>query len=150
MRVSADSGQPELIVDATGEGVTNSPQMLPDGQTLLFTLGANTGGRDRWDQARIMVKSLPSGERKTVIEGGSHARYVPTGHLVFARGGVLFAVPFDLKRLEVTGGEVPIVEGVWRAPSANSGAALFSVSDTGSLIYVPGPPPHRRSHRFSR
>ena len=54
-------------------------------------------------------------------------------------GGVLFAVPFDLKRLEVTGGAVPIVEGVWRTPSANSGAALFSVSDTGSLIYVPGP-----------
>ena len=53
--------------------------------------------------------------------------------------GVLFAVPFDLKRLEVTGGPVPIVEGVWRAPSANAGAALFSVSDTGSLIYVPGP-----------
>ena len=46
---------------------------------------------------------------------------------------------FDLKRLEVTGRPVPIVEGVWRAPSANAGAALFSVSDTGSLIYVPGP-----------
>ena len=139
MRVSADSGQPERIVDTTGEGVTNSPQMLPDGQTLLFTLGASTGGPDRWDQARIMVKSLASGERKTLIAGGSHARYVQTGHLVFARGGVLFAVPFDLKRLEVTGGEVPIVEGVWRMSSAASGAALFSVSDTGSLIYVPGP-----------
>ena len=86
-----------------------------------------------------MVQSLRSGERKTLLEGGSHARYVPTGHLVFARGGVLFAVPFDLKRLEVTGGAVPIVEGVWRTPGANSGAALFSVSDTGSLIYVPGP-----------
>ena len=139
MRVSANGGQPERLVEATGEGVLNSPQMLPDGQTLLFTLGANTGSRDRWDQARIMVKSLRSGELKTVLEGGSHARYVPTGHLVFARGGVLFAVPFDLKRLEVTGGQVPIVEGVWRTPAFNSGAALFSVSETGSLIYVPGP-----------
>ena len=104
MRVSANGGQPERLVDATGEGVLNSPQMLPDAQTLLFTLGASTGSRDRWDQARIVVQSLRSGERKTLIEGGSHARYVPTGHLVFARGGVLFAVPFDLKRLEVTGG----------------------------------------------
>ena len=86
-----------------------------------------------------MVKSLRSGEIKTVLENGSHARYVPTGHLVYARGGVLFAVPFDTERLEVTGGQVPIVEGVWRTPAANSGAALFSVSDTGSLIYVPGP-----------
>ena len=86
-----------------------------------------------------MVQSLGSSERKTLIEGGSHARYVPTGHLVYARGGVLFAVPFDLKRLEVTAGPVPIVEGVWRTPGANGGAALFNVSDTGSLIYVPGP-----------
>ena len=139
MRVSAKGGQLERLVDATGEGVLNSPQMLPDGQTLLFTVGASTGIRDRWDRGRIVVQSLRSGERKTLIEGGSHARYVPTGHLVYARGGVLFAVPFDLKRLEVTGGPVPIVEGVWRTPSANAGAALFSVSDTGSLIYVPGP-----------
>ena len=117
----------------------SSPQILPDGQHILFTLAANTGSRDRWDRARIMVKSLRSGELKTVFEGGSHARYVSTGHLVFARGGVLFAVGFDVKRLEVTGGEVSIVEGVWRTPSANSGSALFSVSDTGSLVYVPGP-----------
>ena len=139
MRVSANGGLPERLVDATGEGVTNSPQMLPDAQTLLFTLGANTGSPDRWDRARIVVQSLGSGERKTLIEGGSHARYVPTGHLVYALGGVLFAVPFDLKRLEVTAGPVPIVEGVWRAPAANGGSALFSVSDTGSLIYMPGP-----------
>jgi Tol biopolymer transport system component len=138
MRVSVDGGQSERIVAATGEGVLNSPQMLPDGDTLLFTLGANIGSRDRWDDARVMVQSVRSGESKTVIERGSHARYVPTGHLVYARGGVLFAVSFDLKRLAVTGGHVPIVEGVWRAPASNSGAALFSVSDAGSLIYVPG------------
>ena len=139
MRVSANGGQPERLVDAKGEEVMNSPQMLPDAQTLLFTLGANVGSPDRWDQARVVVQSLGSGERKTLIEGGSHARYVPTGHLVYARGGVLFAVPFDLKRLEVTGGSVPIVEGVWRDPFTNGGAALFSVSDAGSLAYVPGP-----------
>jgi len=140
MRVSKDGGQLERLVEATSEGVVASPQILPDGQTLLFTLGGNTSSRDRWDRARIVAKSLRTGESKTVLEGGSHARYVATGHLVYARGGVLFAVPFDLKRLEVTGGRVPIVEGVWRTQTANTGAALFSVSDTGSLIYVPGPP----------
>ncbi len=139
MRVSKDGGQLERLVEATNEGVMASPQILPDGQNLLFTLGGSTSTRDRWDRARIVVKSLESGERKTVLENGSHARYVPTGHLVFARGGVLFAVPFDLKRLEVTGGQVPIVEGVSRAQTANSGAAMFGVSDTGSLVYVPGP-----------
>ena len=53
------------------------------------------------------------------------------------------AVPFDLARLEVTGGPVGIVEGVVQAaniPSSvmDSGAAQFSFSETGSLLYVPG------------
>jgi eukaryotic-like serine/threonine-protein kinase len=139
MRASADGGQAERLVDAAGEGVVNSPQILPDADTLLFTLAPNTGSRDRWDQARIVAQSLRTGERKTLIEGGSNARYVPTGHLLYTRGGVLYAEPFDLKRLKVTGGAVPVVEGVWRAPSANGGAALFAVSDTGSLVYIPGP-----------
>ena len=140
MRVSETGGQPERLVDAKADEVMNSPQMLPDAHTLLFTVGANVnvGSADGWDQAGVVVQSVGSGERKTLIEGGSHARYVPTGHLVFARGGVLFAVPFDLKRLKVTGGPVPIVQGVWRSFGAG-GAAMFSVSDTGSLTYVPGP-----------
>ena len=51
MRVSANGGQPERLVDAKGEGVMASPQMLPDAQTLLFTLGANVGSPDGWDQS---------------------------------------------------------------------------------------------------
>jgi Tol biopolymer transport system component len=82
---------------------------------------------------------LRSGERKTLIEGGSDARYLPTGHLVYALGGTLFAVPFDLRRLEVTGGPVPIVEGVKRGITRAGGIAQFSVSSTGSLVYIPGP-----------
>src|SRR5205814_7009585 len=60
------------------------------------------------------------------------------GHLVYALGGVLFAVPFNLPRLAVTGGPVPIVEGVRRSTGA-TGTAHFSVSSTGSLVFVPGP-----------
>ena len=60
------------------------------------------------------MQSLETGVRKTLIEGGSDARYVPTGHIVYASGGTLFAVPFDLAKLEVTGGAVPVVEGVRR------------------------------------
>ena len=63
----------------------------------------------------IVVQSLTSGERTTLIEGGSDARYVPTGHLVYAVGGRVFAVAFDVQRLEVKGGPVPMVEGVRRA-----------------------------------
>ncbi len=60
---------------------------------MLFTVG--TGGS--WDDARIEVLQLGSGERKVLIEGGSDARYVPTGHLVYLRAGSLMAVPFDLE-----------------------------------------------------
>ena len=67
-----------------------------------------------WDKARIVVQSLQSGERKTLIEGGSDPRYLPTGHIVYAVSGRLFAIALDVRRLEVKGGAVPIVEGVLR------------------------------------
>ena len=133
----------------------HGPQMLPGGQHVLFTLATGTAP-DRWDKARIVVQSSTSGERKTLIEGGSDARYVPTGHLVYALGGRVFAVAFDVQRLEVKGGPVPMVEGVRRPPAGVTGAANFSVSSTGSLIYIPGPvstssAPHgSRSDRIER
>src|SRR6266852_1536527 len=87
---------------------------------------------------RSSCSRLKSSERTTLVSGGSDGRYLPTGHLVYALGGVLFAVPFDLRRLAVTGGPVPIVEGVRRSQGV-TGTAHFSVSSTGSLVFVPGP-----------
>ena len=59
--------------------------------------------------------------------------------IVYAVGGVLFAVPFDLNREVVTGSSVPVIEGVRRGAFAGveSGVAQFSVSKTGSLVYTP-------------
>jgi serine/threonine protein kinase len=143
MRVSPDGGQPELLIPVKG-GVPWGPQMLPDRDTVLFTLATTittlTGATpDSWDKAHIVAHSLKSGERKTLIEGGVGARFLPSGHIVYALSGVLFAVPFDFGRLQVTGRSVPVVEGVRRAGTA-SGAVFFAVSDTGSLIFIPGPP----------
>ena len=73
------------------------------------------------------------------MRGGRDARYVETGHLVYARSGTLLAVPFDLDRLEVTGGPVPLVEGV-RDAGGTTGATHFSLSGDGTLVYVPGVP----------
>ena len=83
-----------MLVTLNDGEAAQSPQILPGGQHLLFTL-ATGSGPDRWDKARIVVQSLTSAERKTLFEGGSDARYVPTGHLVYAVGGSLFAVAFD-------------------------------------------------------
>jgi len=137
MRVSANGGTPELVVPTEAAEQVHGPQMLPGGEWVLFTL-TSASGLARWDEAQIVVQSLESGERKILWEGGSDARYVPTGHLVYALEGVLFALPFDLASLEVSGGPVPMVEGVRRAFDNQTASANYGFSDRGTLIYVPG------------
>ena len=138
MRVDPEGGTPDMLVAIKDGEAVQRPQTLPGGQQLLFTLAIGNGP-DRWDRARVVVQSLTSGERKTLFEGGADARYLPTGHLVYAVGGSLFAVAFDVQRLEVRGPRVPMVEGVRRSgTNVSLGTAQFSVSSNGSLVYVPG------------
>lgn len=138
LKVSANGGTPEVLVRVNAGEQAQSPQLLPGGDRVLFTLARGTAA-DRWDKAEIVAQSLRSGERKVLITGGSDARYLTTGHLAYAIGGTLFAVPFDLGRLEVTGGPVSVVDGVRRPVGSSSGAANFSVSNTGTLVFLPGP-----------
>jgi serine/threonine-protein kinase len=81
---------------------------------------------------------LKAGEKtpQVVIEGGADAHYLPTGHLVYNRGGSLLAVRFDLSTLKAEGTPVPVVEGVPMSPWG--GPAFYSVSDNGTLLYLPG------------
>jgi eukaryotic-like serine/threonine-protein kinase len=81
--------------------------------------------------------SLETGQKKILIEGGMCPRYSPTGHLVYARGGSLLAVPFDLKKLAVSGQPFPVVDGVFM--SVRTGMAAFAISANGDLAYAPGP-----------
>jgi Tol biopolymer transport system component len=138
LRVSPNGGAAEVLVRVKDTELVHGPRVLPGGQHVLFTLATGTAP-DRWDKAHIVVQSLKSGERRTLIEGGSDARYVPTGHIVYAVSGRLFAIAFDLRRLEVIGDAVPIVEGVSRGATSATGASHFSFSSTGSLVYLPGP-----------
>jgi serine/threonine protein kinase len=141
MKVPARGGKPEMLVPLREpEAQIHGPQLLPDGRTLLFTVleRANVAGGDPWNAARIVSQSLETGERKTLIEGGSDGRYVPTGHIVYVLSGTLMAVPFDARTLTVTAGSVPIIEGV-RRMSAAVGGAHFAFAPTGTLIYMPGP-----------
>jgi serine/threonine-protein kinase len=141
MRVSPNGGKPEMLVALSiSEGLTHGPQLLPDGHTLLFTIAQRMAAAvDPWDKAHIVVQSLKTGERKTLIDGGTDGRYVPTGHIVYALGGTIFARPFDLGTLALTAGPVPIVEGVRRATAATAGGAHFAFSNSGSIIYLSGP-----------
>ncbi len=136
LRVSANGGAPDVIVEAEEGEQVHGPEILPGGESVLFTTTRATGS-SRWDEAEIVVESLDSGERKVLWTGGADARYVPTGHIVYALEDNLFAIPFDLARLEVAGGPVPLVEGVRRAAPSATASAHYGVSERGSLVYVP-------------
>jgi eukaryotic-like serine/threonine-protein kinase len=115
-----------------GEGDHVLPQVLPRGRGVLFTILPATGGLDR---AQAAVLDLTSKTYKVIVRGASHARYLPTGHLVYAAGGTLRAVPFDLDTLEVaTSPSIPVLS---QAAGA-TGAANFDVSSNGTLVYVTG------------
>jgi serine/threonine-protein kinase len=142
LRVSPDGGTPELLISNNADDMVYAPQLLP-GRALLFAMvKQQAAAADRWDEAQIVVQSLATGARKTLVEAGSHAQFVPTGHLVYVSGGTLFAIRFDLDRLETTGRPVPIVEGVRRGEgrAGAAGMAHFAFSNTGTLVYVPAPP----------
>jgi Tol biopolymer transport system component len=138
LRVSADGGEPDVLVKINLPEVPTEPQLLDHGKAVLFTSGNATGAADRWDQAQIVVQSLSTGEKKTIIRSGSDGRYVPSGHIIYAVGGNILAVPFDLKRLEVKSGPVPIIEGVMRSAGGVTAAANFAFSANGTIVYIPG------------
>jgi serine/threonine protein kinase/Tol biopolymer transport system component len=146
VRVPASGGTPDTLVRLGGGEIPASPQMLPDGDAVLFTLGRASPQQQglavaEWEKtAQIVVQSLTSGQRSVIVEGASVPRYLPTGHLVFAVGGVMFAAPFDVRRQAVTGPRVAVVEGILRVTAGSLvGGLQADVSDTGSLVYVSGP-----------
>jgi serine/threonine-protein kinase len=138
MRLSENGGEPEEIVPRSKAGEAyHGPQPVDGGRSLLFTV-ATEQGDDRWDRGDIVLQSLKTGQRKVLVHGGSDAHYLPTGHLVYALGGTLFVVPLDLKKGEVRGGPVPVLQGVMRALALNTAAAHYAFSTNGTLAYVPG------------
>ena len=140
MQVRGSGGAPAPLaeLDADRKERTHRwPQVVPGHDVVLFTV-ATTDSPEFYDDARIDALRLSTGERKTVFQGASFARYVPTGHLVVGRGGFLFGVPFDIERLEATGTPAPVVEGVMGA--STSGVVYASIAQNGLLAYVPGKP----------
>jgi serine/threonine-protein kinase len=140
----ADSGgtpQPLTRLDADqGARSHRLPQWLPGNKAVVFTV--TRAGFPNWDDTRIVVQSLATGARTELLPG-SDARYVPTGHLLFARAGALFAAPFDPQQLRVTGGAVSMIPDLMQSayvPNVgnDTGAGQFSVSASGALLYLPG------------
>ncbi len=130
-RVSAAGGEPQALTTlADGENGHYRPHFLPGGKALLFTVWSGS-----LETAQIAVLSLDSGEYRTLV-GGTYPRYAPSRHIVFAREASLWAVPFDVEALEVTGTPVPVTEGV--QVDIGFGSAQFDIASDGTLLYATG------------
>ena len=117
-----------------GEKTHRFPEVLPGANAVVFTLG--TGDIETFDDASIAVLSLETGDYRVLLKGGTNPRYSATGHIVYAHGDSLFAVPFDASELQVKGTPVPVLDSM--TSSHAGGAAEFSIARDGSLIYAPG------------
>lgn len=131
--VPAVGGKPQELTKldgGKGEISHRWPQLLPGGRAILFTVFTGHG----WDEKRVELLVLKTGERRVLLQGASTGRYISSGHVVYSRAGTLTAVPFDLQRLAVRGSPVALAEQVEEAFEG----ALYAPSDSGTLAYVPG------------
>jgi serine/threonine-protein kinase len=139
-RVPAASGTPTAVstIDKTKRERTHRwPTVLPDGKTVLVTVGS-VEHPDDYDDARIEAVRLDTGTRSVVIQGGRMARYASTGQLLFLRGKVLYAVAFDPARGTAGTSPVPVIDGV--SGDVTTGAANYAIADSGAVVFVPGDP----------
>jgi serine/threonine-protein kinase len=128
VQVPGEGGGPQPLTQiAKGESSHSGPEFLPGGHAVLFA--ATDPG-----SAKVAVQLIETGERRNLIQAAISPRYASSGHLLYAlygQGQTLMAVPFDPQRLAIKGAAVPVLEGV-------AGADQYSISATGSLVYVPG------------
>ena len=131
-RVSENGGSPELLAEPMldrGVPALIRVSLLPGSKALLFdmsTTDVSIGG--------VGVMSLESRELIVVSSDGGDPFYSQTGHILFARGTTLFAVPFDVERLQVAGQPTPVLAGV---RVENGGSVQAVVSRDGLLFYAP-------------
>ena len=131
-RVLASGGEPEIVATPDldkGETGYVSPQILPGGKALLFTINHGDGGSHQ-----IAALSLETREQRILIEDGRQPTYLDTGHLIYeqAATGNLMAVPFNLARLEITSSPVPVLQGV-----RQNALVDYALSEEGTLVYIP-------------
>jgi eukaryotic-like serine/threonine-protein kinase len=124
-RLSASGGNPERIVSPEAQAFGSYAQLLPGANAILSNVGGGPGG----GVGQIGVYSIQSRKSKLLFPG-SRPRYLRTGHIVYVQSGALFAVAFDLDRLEVKGGPVSLVEGIQLLPPQ------YSMSESGALVYI--------------
>lgn len=140
-RILLDSFQASHLVSLSGGPLERLnqiywwPQMLPDGEHVLYVVWDARTGRHR---ARVL-RFGDAGTTSDLIETDSRVLYTAskvtpgTGYLMYVRAGNLLAHPFDPRSLRLTGEAMPVASRVYYF--APTGAADFSVSDRGAIAY---------------
>jgi len=135
MRLSSTQTSPLPVTTLSeGEALHTWPQILPGDRAVLYT---STRVTSSYNDGNLVVQPLPSGVPKVIQRGGYHARYVRSGHVLYVHDGSLFALPFDVDRLEPAGPAVRVLSGLKSNPL--TGGAQYSISDDGTLVYLEGP-----------
>jgi eukaryotic-like serine/threonine-protein kinase len=137
-RISASGGasRPLTTVDATRFESHDFPQILPDGEHVLFQYSKGSPEATVEATVKAAVISLRTGKMRVVAEDAAYPRYLPTGHLVFTRRGSLLAAPFSLKRLEMAGLAVPMLDDLV-TNRRYTNCASMAFSSEGTLVYRP-------------
>ena len=132
LRVPAGGGEPVPLGAMVEKHVTQRwPQALPGNRAVLYTGAISV---DNFDDACLVVQTLDSAPPRVLQCGGSFWTYVNSGHVLYGHAGTVFAAPFDLATLTITGTGVPVLEGV--RSSAVSGVAQFAVARDGRLVFL--------------
>ncbi len=133
LRVASTGGTPVPLTSDSEAPQARWPQILPGGRAVLFTSSRTAAD---FSDADVVIQPLPGGAPKVVQRGGFYGRYVASGHLLYVHAGTLWAAPFDINRLAVSGRPVPVIDGV--TSNAATGSAQVDVSRGGTLVYLPG------------
>jgi eukaryotic-like serine/threonine-protein kinase len=132
LQLSPNGGEPTVLTrpdrDA-GELDHYWPQFLPGGKAVLFTITSPRG----LEAAHVAVLDIASQTWRTILRGASQAHYVDSGHLVYVAGGALWAIAFDLTRLDTIGDGAVVVPQIATLPT---GVAEFDLARDGTLVYV--------------
>ena len=129
-QVPASGGEAKVLTELKNERGHRWPDVLPGGKAFLYTVAA--GGE--WDNAQIVVQDFATGQRQTVIASGTYGHYSPTGHLLYAKGNALLAVPFDLADRKITGPAVTVASGIIEAPSLGVGTVNIGDRQRGRVM----------------
>jgi Tol biopolymer transport system component len=134
-RVAVGGGRPESVTtvrDADRESAHTWPDVLPGGKAILYTALGPSGGATG---SRVVAQVIGSNAPVPLIENAIYGRYLPSGHLLYAKDdGTLYALPFDSKKLKTAGQPAAIQAGV--ATATWSGGAFVAFSAAGTEIYL--------------